>query len=146
MNKKAEKFVQFLKDQEISSFEPIEELDDEYHTVVFRSRIEVEGQFMPFAIVLDDSIYTLLRLQIADKLVKDSNKASILNYINELNRQYKVFKYYVAEDGGLYLDCCMPSGEEAFEGELVRAIIDLMLRHITEHYPIVMKKIWTDLS
>ena len=144
MNKKAEKFASFLKEHEITAFDPVEELEDEFHTAIFRSRLEVEGQQLPVAVVLDDSIYALFRLQIVDKAVKENNKEALLNHINELNRQYKVFKYYLSDTGGIHLDCCMPSSEESFDGELVRAIIDVVMRHVIEQYPVLMKKVWAD--
>ena len=65
-------------------------------------------------------------------------------YINELNRQYKVFKYFVTEDGDLCLDSCIPSSSDSFDGELVYTIIDVLLKHLVEHYAVLMRKIWSE--
>ncbi|MDL2281386.1 YbjN domain-containing protein [Selenomonadales bacterium OttesenSCG-928-I06] len=142
MNVKAEKFQEFLKEQQITVFE-VEEITDDFNSVVFRSRMEVENQMLPTIVILDDSIYALLRIQIAEKLVKDSNKAAVWELINELNQKYKIFKYYVTEDGSLVLDCCMPCTNDTFEGNMVRMIIDVALQHLIEFYPAIMKTVWS---
>ena len=42
---KAEKFQAFLKDNDINYFES-QALSDEFHTTIFRSRIEAKGQII----------------------------------------------------------------------------------------------------
>ena len=142
MNLKAEKFQEFLKEQQIAVFE-VEELKDNFNSVVFRSRMEVESQKLPTIVILDNSIYALLRIQVAEKLVKADNKAAVWELVNELNQKYKVFKYYVLDDGSIILDCCMPTTDETFDGNLVRTIIDIALQHLIEFYPAIMKTIWS---
>jgi hypothetical protein len=138
---KAEKFQKFLKDQEITIFEE-EKFDDDFHSMAFRSRIEVEGQFLPTVIVLDDSIYSLIRVQVMNKTTKEVNQKELLDHINKLNAKYKVFKYYIADDGALILDCCVPSSVDGFEGELIRMILDVIVKHILEDYPALMRLVW----
>jgi hypothetical protein len=139
---KAEKFTQFLEEKELKCFQK-EEIKDELETVVFRSFMEIEGQNLPVVIILDRSIYTVVRVQIIAKVAKKYNPEKMLEYINEMNRQYKVFKYYVTEEGDLYLDSCIPSNTENFDGELVYTVIDVILKHLTEHYTNFMKKLWS---
>lgn len=140
---KAEKFDKFLEEKEIKCFQK-EEINDELGTVVYRSFMEVEGQNLPIIVITDNSIYTMVRVQIAAKVVKNHNPEKVLEYVNELNRQYKVFKYFVTEDGDLCLDSCLPSSGENFDGELVYTIIDVLLKHLVEHYPVLMGKIWSE--
>jgi len=141
MNLRDSKFTEFLKKAEITCFER-EEVKDELETVVFRSLMEVEGQNLPMVVVMDNSIYTNIRVQVAAKAIKDSNKEAILSYINELNREYKVFKYYVTEDGDICLDSCIVSIAEEFNSEMVYTVLDVILNHLTECYSTFMKKIW----
>lgn len=143
MNVKAEKFQKFLKDQKITVFE-IEEVKDDFHTAVFRSRMEVEGQILPMAVILDDNIYGLIRLQILDKIVKGEKEAKVLPYLNKLNQKYKSFKYYITEEGALVMDCCLPVTDEGFDGSLVRALIEVILKHTTEEYAELMKTVWAE--
>ena len=141
MYSKAVKFEKFLNEKEIKCFQK-EEIKDELETVVFRSFMEVEGQNLPIVVITDRSIYTIIRVQIAGKVVKNHNPEEVLKYVNELNSQYKVFKYFVTEEGDLYLDSCIPSTDEKFDSELIYTVIDVLLKHLLEQYPILMGKIW----
>lgn len=143
MNLRESKFSEFLKNSNITCFER-EEVKDELETVVYRSFMEVEGQNLPMVIVMDNSIYTNIRVQIAPKVIKDSNREAVLSYINELNLEYKVFKYYVTEDADICLDSCITSIAEEFNPEMVYTILNVILEHITEHYSTFMKKIWSE--
>lgn len=64
MENKIEKMTQFLADNKIECFD-IQKIDDEHHTTIFRSRMEVKGQLLPMALLMDDSVYMLLQVQIA---------------------------------------------------------------------------------
>lgn len=141
MNTKATKFQSFLKEQQIKVFE-MEELTDDFNSVIFRSRMEVEGQLLPTVIIIDDSIYPLVRVQVVDKAIKGKAREVMLDYINELNAKYKVFKYYVTTEGALILDSCIPAHPDNFDGEMIRVVLDVILKHLIEEYPILMKKIW----
>ena len=55
---KAEKFKKFLDENDINFFEA-NDLSDELHTTIFRSRIEAKGNTMPMAIFIDESIRSL---------------------------------------------------------------------------------------
>lgn len=143
MASKAEKFKKFLEEKEIKCFQ-VEEIEDELGTVVFRSFMEIEGQNLPVIVVNDSSIYTMVRTQVAAKVIKAGNELKILEYINELNRQFKVFKYYVTDEGDLCMDSCIVATEKTFNGELVYTVIDVILKHLEEQYPIFMRKIWAE--
>ena len=143
MNTKAEKFQSFLEENKIEAFTK-EDIKDDLNSVAFRSRIEVEGQHLPMIVIIDESIYTMLKVQISAKLVKDSNKNEILDYINDLNRKFKVFKYYVTEEGDLCLDSCILNTDESFDGRMIQTVLDVVLKHLVEQYPILMRKIWAN--
>lgn len=140
---KVEKFDKFLEEKEIQCFQK-EVIEDELGTTAYRSFMEVEGQNLPILVIVDNSIYTMVRVQIATKVIKEHNLEKVLEYINELNRQYKVFKYFITAEGDLYLDSCLPSTNETFDGEIVYTIIDVLLKHLVEHYANLMGKIWSE--
>ena len=100
-NEKAVKFQEFLIENNINVFST-ESMDDDYATVLFRSRIEARGQILPMAILIDTSIFTVIRTQIISGLPEDK-QPRIKEYLNELNARYKSFKYYVHQDGKVYL-------------------------------------------
>ena len=105
-NTKALDFQEFLVDNNINVFST-ESLEDEYQTVMFRSRIEAKGQILPMAILIDTSIFTIIRTQIVTGITADK-RPRLEHYLNELNAQYKIFKYYLRDDGVIYLDICLP--------------------------------------
>ena len=81
MNNKAEQFNAFLEDQKIKVFQ-MEELEgNEQHTVVFRSFLGVEGQQLPTIVIIDDSIFSIIRVQIAPQALKDENAADLLKMV-----------------------------------------------------------------
>lgn len=138
---KAQKFQQFLDENKIKAFAS-EVAGGELQSVVFRSRMEVAGQELPTAVVIDSSIYTMVRVQIIGGMIKADNRAGVLDHINRLNGQYKVFKYFVTDGGDLCLDSCLPFTEENFDGEMIRTVINVILQHLTEEYPALMRSVW----
>lgn len=141
VNLKAQKFEQYTKANKLDYFvkNPVH---DEADTVVFQSQIQVEGQRIPMGIITDSTIYTIIRVQVGSGLVKESNKNEFLEYLNALNRSYKVFKYVAADDGSVFLDVCLPSTNESFDPEIVRVVLDVVVDHLNSEYKNIMKKAW----
>ena len=142
MNKKAEIFQKYLKEKEIKAFQMEEIKDDELKTVVFRSNIEAEGQQLPTMIITDETIYTMFRVQVAAKALREDNEIELIKVINEINAKYKILKYYFAENGDLVLDSCVVSPVDELDGDMVYTILDVIVKHLTGEYRQLMKKIW----
>lgn len=142
MNKKAEIFQKYLKEKEIKAFQMEEIKDDELKTVVFRSNIEAEGQQLPTMIITDETIYTMFRVQVAAKALREDNEVELIKVINEINAKYKILKYYFAENGDLVLDSCVVSPVDELDGDMVYTILDVIVKHLTSEYRQIMKKIW----
>ena len=106
--------------------------------------MEVKGQYLSLALIFDTTIYSVFRIWVANNVVNDGNRSQVETFINEMNRQYKVFKYYTSENGDLVLDCCIPSTDEDFDPEMVRAVIDVALHHLQEKYSEIMQLVWGD--
>ena len=141
VNLKAKKFEAYIQKNNMNFFNK-NEVHDEEDTVVFQSNIKVEGQTIPMGIITDNTIYTIIRVQVGSQLVKDSNKAKFLEYLNTLNRSYKVFKYVAADDGSIFLDCCLPSTNDRFDPEIVRVVLDVVVDHLNSEYKNIMKEAW----
>ena len=141
VNLKAKKFEAYIQKNNMNFFNK-NEVHDEADTVVFQSNIKVEGQTIPMGIITDNTIYTIIRVQVGSQLVKDSNKAKFLEYLNTLNRSYKVFKYVAAEDGSIFLDCCLPCTNDSFDPEIVRVVLDVVVDHLNSEYKNIMKEAW----
>ena len=143
MNKKAEKFQKMCKENNINCFQ-VEELKDELHTVIFRSFMEIEGLQLPIVVILDDSIYPILRTLVIGKGVDEKNKNDVVKVVNSLNATYKAFKYVVTENGEIVLDACMPCTDDTFDPNLVRVMIDVAIKNLNENYRKIVKTVWED--
>ena len=143
MNLKATKFTNFINERNINVFQ-MQEIDGDMHPVVYRSAMEVGGQNLPTMLVIDDSIYVMLQVRVGAGLVKESNKAAVMEHMNSLNENYKVFKYYANENGDIVIESCIPTTDEEFMPELVHAVIDVVLKHLNEEYPTLMKTVWSN--
>ena len=137
---KAEKFQAFLKDNDINYFES-QALSDEFHTTIFRSRIEAKGQIMPMAIFIDDSIFTMIRTQVATG-INEKNIDSIKSHLNMLNAEYKIFKYYLREDGNIYLDVCIPFVDETFDSRMIQTLLPILVQQLETVYEDLMEVVW----
>ena len=143
MNLKATKFTNFINDRNINVFQ-MQEIDGDMHPVVYRSAMEVGGQNLPTMLVIDDSIYVMLQVRVGAGLVKESNKAAVMEHMNSLNENYKVFKYYANENGDIVIESGIPTTDEEFMPELVHAVIDVVLKLLNEEYPKLMKTVWSN--
>ncbi|WP_026762317.1 hypothetical protein [Selenomonas artemidis] len=137
---KAEKFQKFLKENDINFFES-QTLADEFHTTIFRSRIEAKGQIMPMAIFIDDSIFTIIRTQVATG-INAKNIERIKDHLNVLNAEYKIFKYYLREDGNIYLDICVPFVDETFDSRMIQTLLPILVQQLETVYEDLMAVVW----
>ena len=94
--------------------------------------------------VTDDTLHAPLQVRVVAAAVQGVNTLSVLTYVNELNRTYKSFKYFISEDNALILDVCLTSVPEQFEPQLVSLALDVILRNLVEEYPVIMRKIWAE--
>lgn len=142
MNKKAEDFKKYLETKSITCFAVEEIEEDQLNTVVFRSTIEIEGLHLPTIVILDSSIYGMLRVLVAPGALKDDNEVALLRQLNSINGKYKVFKYYLGEKGELYLESCILLPKGKAEGDLIYTVLDVIIKHLQEEYKGLMKLIW----
>lgn len=139
-NEKALKFQEFLIENNINVFST-ESIEDDYSTVIFRSRIEAKGQILPMAILIDTSIFTVIRTQIITGIIEEK-RGAIKEYLNDLNTQYKIFKYYLREDGTVYLDVCLPFVDETFDSKMIQLMLSVLVQHLETVYEDIMGHIW----
>ena len=141
MNKNAEAFKAYLEEKDIHVFE-VEELEgDNQHTAVFRSHITTDGQQLPTIVILDDSIFALIRVQISPKALTESNELELLMMINKESASYKPFKLYLNQDGALMLDVCLVVDEE-LKGDMVYTMFSVIINYLDANYRKFMKCIW----
>ena len=132
MNPKSLLFDKFLKEEEIISFER-KDFDDEDGTVVYRSYIKSPLWDMPLFVILDNSIYSVVRLVLGPEKVTAQNMNALNALINRDNATYKNYKLYIDEqDSSLYLDCVYMCGDDAVEPALMYALMSSIVDYIPE--------------
>lgn len=140
MTKNADIFKNYLVEKKIDAFE-IEELNDEQETTVFSSQIIIAGQKLPTMVILDKSIFALIRVQIAPQSLSEENRMALLTFINEENLNYKPFKLYFNKNGTLFLDLCIPI-EKNLSGDMIYLMFNVIINYLENGYKKIMKKIW----
>ncbi|MBQ1469239.1 hypothetical protein [Schwartzia succinivorans] len=143
MNKKAEIFLNYLDEKKIENVFAIEEMpNDDWESSIFRSNIDIGGNKLPVGVILDNSIYGMIRILIAPNARTDENELAVLRVVNEYNKKYKSFKYYFDDKGSLVLDICILSAEGERLGDLIYAMFDVIINHLNESYKEIMHAIW----
>lgn len=142
MNQKAEKFKQYLDEKNIKAFAVDEIADDQYGTVIFRSHLDIHGNQLPTVVILDNTIYGMVRVLIAPQVLHDDNDLTVLKALNEYNKQYKSFKYYVDDQGSLVLDTCILFKEGEADGDMIYAMFNVIINHLNDSYKKTMQTIW----
>lgn len=140
---KAAKLQAYLEQAKISGIE-MHEVQDAVHSHVFRSNLPVRGQDRPFMILIDDSVYTLIRIEVAARIATAKKKPGVAAYLDDLNNEYRMLKYNSDEAGNLVLTCCIPSGIDQFDPSLLIALVNQIQGHLEAVYPDIMKHLWED--
>ncbi len=143
-NEKLEKFKAFLEEKDIKNAFVTEAVDDdELNTVLLRSQIDVAGNRLPTLLIFDDSVYVILRILIAPKVPSDESTQLVLKLVNDYNKRYKAFKYYLDDSGALLLDVCILSADGEKVGNYIYAMYDVIIQHLRESYHEVMRLVWS---
>lgn len=141
MNKNAEEFKAYLDEKEIKVFE-VEELEgDSQQTTVFRSSVTTDGQQLPAIVILDNSVFAVIRVQIAPKALGEGNELELLKMLNEEEAAYKPFKFYLNQNGDLMMDVCMVI-DQTLKGDMIYAMFSVIINYLETNYRKLMKCIW----
>ncbi len=144
MNKKAESFKNYLAENEIKAF-IIEEIeDDKNETAIFRTVVIASGQRLPAALIIDKSIFSVIRVQIVPQVLSEENKNRLLQFVNEENFRYKPFKFYFNPAGNLLLDVCIINNNEEIDGREISLIFNVINNYLNDSYRDLMKAIWQE--
>lgn len=138
---KIEKMQEFLTENKIECFE-VQTLEDERHTSIFRSRMEIKGQILPMAILMDDSVYVLIQVQIAPQVITGEKLATMAEVINNMNNNVRLFKFTVSEKGDFMLNACMTAENNTFNPVLLNALLTETLHFLEAQYSNIMEVIW----
>ena len=142
MIKKAEEFKQYLDNNKIEAFQMEEVENDENSTVVFRTHVTVNGQQLPSALILDNSIFAIIRVQISPQALNPDNETAVAKLLSAENAKYKPFKLYFNGNGDLMLDVCMIAKDDVVSAEEVLLMYNIIINYLDTSYRAIMKAIW----
>lgn len=135
INRKQIKFDEFLKEEDISCFD-VKAIGDESDTVLYRSYLDTAIGTMPLYVILDSTIYTVVRIVVGGGIINAENRAGLMEFLNGENRQYKKFKYYIEDsDNTLYLDCVYMCRSDEFVPQLLYGLLNSLIEYIDETVP-----------
>ncbi len=132
-NQKAEKFTAYCKENDIDFFKRFDTRNDD-DTVMFQSGVQIDTYTIPFFVIMDDSIFTVIRAQLAWGLINDENRDAVNAFINSVNRSSKLFKYITSDEGNVLLDIDYISTPEFFDMDTLRDLMDALVLHLKEEY------------
>jgi hypothetical protein len=79
-------------------------------------------------------------------IIKGDVLGKVAAYLNEMNNNYRVFKFLVTNDGDLLLNACVVSKDDNFDPALVNAIIAETVKFLEAEYASIMAKIWKEIE
>ena len=105
--------------------------------------VEVGSDQLPAIVILDSSIYGMIRILVAPQALRKETELAVLQLINGYNKKYKSFKYYLDDDGALALDTCVLFKEGEADGDLIYAMFEVIINYLNESYKNIMKTLWS---
>lgn len=138
--KKDKAFQTYLDNHKISGFGK-QYAGENGEIVLYRSNLNVKGTTIPFMILLDNSVYTVLQFQVAAGVVKEEMREKLALYFNDLNNQYRMLKFTADAAGNVILSVSIPAGAPHFEPALVIALLNEVEKLLNDEYEKLMKKI-----
>ena len=138
--KKDKAFQEYLDSHKISGFGK-QYAGENGEVVIYRSNLQIKGNAIPFMILLDNSVYTLLQFQAAAGAVKPEKKETLSAYFNDLNNQYRMLKFTADAAGNVLLSVSIPAGAPHFEPALVIAILNEVEKLLNGEYDKLMEEI-----
>lgn len=119
------------------------DIHDEADTIIYITALPAGSRRLLAAIITDSSVYTIIRCHLGVRKPGHPDDDAFLAFVGKLNASHAFFKYAVNEDGGLYIDVCIPATPAYFDPEMVRTTMNLLVYHLGEEYPAISK--WLDV-
>lgn len=145
LNAKSLKLKEFFKANKMEMFQD-QNINDEAETTIFRSRMQVKGQLLPFAILVDRTVYTLIQVQLAPAVATGKAFSKVAKFLNECNNRFRLFKFTISEAGDLLVNATLTFKDDNFEPALLNAILAEIVKFLDAEYPALMEKVWAEVK
>ncbi len=90
-------------------------LGDGEDTAVYLTAIPAAGHRLLTAVLTDSSIYANIRCHLGGRAWGKADDGAYLEFLRKLNAAHAFFKYAANQQGGLYVDICIPARDDHFE-------------------------------
>lgn len=140
VQKKDKAFQDYLDTNKISGFGK-QYVGEKGEVDIYRSNLQIKNNTIPFMVLLDNSVYTLLQFQVASGAVKADKKEKLCAYFNDLNNQYRMLKFTCDAAGNVLLSVSIPAGAPHFEPALVIALLNEVEKLLNQEYDNLMAKL-----
>ncbi|MCQ2361754.1 MAG: hypothetical protein MJ048_01810 [Acidaminococcaceae bacterium] len=139
---KAAKLKAFFAENKMEMFQD-QNVNDEAQTTIFRSKMAVKGQLLPFAILLDQSVYALVQVQLAPAVAVGDAFEKVSTYLNQCNNRVRMFKFTISAAGDVMLNVPMTFKDDDFNPALMNAILVEIIKFLEVEYAGFMAQVWT---
>lgn len=94
------------------------------------------------ALLMDDSVYVMLQVQIAPQVIDEAKLKELAGAINNMNNNVRPFKFTVSEKGDLMLNACITAENNTFNPALTNAIMAEAVKFLEAQYGNIMEAVW----
>lgn len=136
-NEKEKLFDAYLAKENLNFFHK-RALHNESDTVIYITAIPAGDYRLLCAVMTDNSIYTIVRCHLGDRVPSAADEPAFLEFLRSLNARHAFFKYAMNEEGGLYLDVCLSARDDHFDPAMIRMTLNLIVYHMQETYPSIV--------
>ena len=130
----AKTFEEYLKKENISGFQ-VREAGDDRDTAIFESEVEIEGRRLPIVVLIDATAYATIRIRLAQNADDDTNAMLLTGWLMRQNQDSRLIKFYLTSDTTILADVVVPHNPEAFDPEVMVAVLRVFIRDITKLMP-----------
>lgn len=133
INEKTIALKKFFTENDMNMFES-ENLNDEAETTILRSRIKIDGQLLPIAILIDCTNYILIQVQIIPDVVTDDTFADVMNCLNEYNNRFRLFKFTISESGDVLFNATLTFVNNTFDPLFLNKVLAEIVKLLNTEY------------
>ncbi len=131
---KAEKLRKYFQKNKMEMF-AVEEVKDANGTEVFRASMEIGNTLLPMAILLDNSAYVLIQVELMPKFIKnDEQFDNFAKSLNALNNAVRPFKFAISGKGDFMLNMILTFPNSQFDPALCHAFVVEIMKYLNKDY------------
>lgn len=129
----------FFEENKVKGFRVLESKKAGDPTI-FQGFLGVKGKKLRIAIVVNNTVYSLIQVEVIADVVNDDNRMRILELLNTYNLQFKMFNYSVMNNS-IVLDCSIIASDAKFEPAIFMVMLEQIEAHLGDLYASIMAEV-----